>query len=590
MKILGLTAFYHDSAAALLVNGEIIAAAQEERFTRKKFDPAFPVHSLRFCLQQGGLRLSELDEIVYYEKPFLSFERLLESAIATAPKSFLTFLSSMPIWMREKLDTRGTLQKKLKQAFPGEKIPPLRFSEHHLSHAASAFYPSPFSSAAVLCMDGVGEWACSSAWVAHDEKITPLWEMRFPHSLGLLYSAFTHYCGFKVNSGEYKLMGLAPYGKARYVDLILRQLVDLKEDGSFRLNMDYFPFASSLSMTGKAFTKLFGFPPRSPEGPMPEHYKDMAASIQKVCEEIVLRLARSLRQQSGEKNLCLAGGVALNCVANGILAREKIFENIWIQPAAGDAGGALGAALASHHLNHRAPRRPLSPDQMRNAFLGPAYSDEQIEELLREQGACFEKLSRRDLIAGAVKDLQEQKVIGWFQGAMEYGPRSLGARSLLGDPRSPKMQSHMNMKIKFRESFRPFAPIVLAEKSAQIYQDSFASPYMLLVSHVRPEFAGKFPAVTHVDGSARLQTVSAGENPGLHELLRAFDEATGCPVLINTSFNVRGEPIVCSPMDALRCFVKTDMDSLYIGSFRLEKTAQNFRREDPRWKVDYELD
>lgn len=590
MKILGISAFYHDSAAALIVDGEVIAAAQEERFTRKKFDAAFPLESLRFCLKQANLRLADLDEIVYYEKPFLSFERLIESIISTAPKSFLTFLSAMPIWMREKLNTRGTLQKHLRKAFPSEAIPRITFSRHHLSHAASAFFASPFESAAVLCLDGVGEWACSSAWVGRGSSLTPLWEMRFPHSLGLLYSAFTHYCGFKVNSGEYKLMGLAPYGKPIYVDLILKNLLDLKSDGSFRLNMKYFAFASSMKMTTANFEKLFGFPPRKAEGPMPECYKDMAASIQKVCEEILLRLARSLRRLSGEKRICLAGGVALNCVANGLIAREKIFDEIWIQPAAGDAGGALGAALASYYLQHGSSRRLESPDSMKNVYLGPSYSENEIEDLLRESGAVYTRLSEQELLDAAASDLKEQKVVGWFQGAMEYGPRSLGSRSILGDPRDPRMQSHMNLKIKFRESFRPFAPIIMAERSSDIYQDAFESPYMLLVSHVRSSFEGKFPAVTHVDQSARLQTLRQEKNPLLHKLLQSFEKATGCPLLINTSFNVRGEPIVCNPEDALRCFVQTDMDSIYIGPFRLKKQDQRFRREDRRWKVHRELD
>lgn len=590
MKILGISAFYHDSAAALVLDGRIVAAVQEERFTRKKFDSAFPERSVRFCLEKANLKLSDLDEIVYYEKPFLSFERLLQSIIATAPRSFLTFLGSMPIWMREKLNTRGTLQKKLQKAFPGEKIPPLTFSQHHLSHAASAFFASPFDAAAVLCLDGVGEWACTTAWSGNGSQLSPLWEMHFPHSLGLLYSAFTYFCGFKVNSGEYKLMGLAPYGKPVYVEKILEHLLDLKEDGSFRLNMKYFTFASSLRMIGAEFSRLFALPPRAPEGPMPQEYKDLAASIQKVTEEVMLRLARTLRRQSGEKNLCLAGGVALNCVANGLIAREKIFENIWIQPAAGDAGGALGAALASTYLHHHLPRQPEASDSMHGAYLGPAYTDQEIENILQEQNILYRRCAPEELLELACADLQEQKVLGWFQGAMEYGPRSLGSRSILGDPRSPRMQSHMNLKIKFRESFRPFAPIVLQEKAGAIYRDNLDSPYMLLVSHVKNPEALPLPAVTHVDGSARLQTVGKDKNPFLHALLRKFEEKTGCPVLINTSFNVRGEPIVCSPLDALRCFVQTDMDSLFIGSFYLSKEGQNFHRAEARWRTDYELD
>lgn len=590
MKILGLSAFYHDSAAALIIDGEIIAAAQEERFTRKKFDPGFPFHSIQFCLQQAGLKISDLDEIVYYEKPFLSFERLLQSIIATAPRSFLTFLSAMPIWMREKLDTRGTLNKKFRKYFSGESIPQITFSQHHLSHAAGAFYPSPFESAAILCLDGVGEWACTSAWTGQGNKIESLWEMHFPHSLGMLYSAFTYFCGFKVNSGEYKLMGLAPYGKPLYAQKIRDHLIDLKEDGSFRLNMEYFAFASTLSMTTEKFGQLFGVEARKPESAMEQIYKDLAASIQLVTEEIMVRLARKIRTDSGQENLCLSGGVALNCVANGIIAREKIFKNIWIQPAAGDAGSALGAALASYYLQHEKMRVIKTPDAMRGAFLGPAYSNEEIRGLLNEVGASFTELSNQDLLKTATEDLKDQKVVGWFQGAMEYGPRSLGSRSILGDPRDPQMQSRMNLKIKYRESFRPFAPIVLAERVQEVYQDNFDSPYMLLVTHVREAYSKTLPAVTHVDGSARLQSVSVGENPLLHDLLKTFETATGCPVLVNTSFNVRGEPIVCSPEDALRCFIQTEMDSLCLGPFYLKKENQKFSREDRRWRVRYEMD
>lgn len=590
MKILGISAFYHDSAAALLVNGEVIAAAQEERFTRKKFDPGFPTESIRFCLERAGLKLSDLDEIVYYEKPFLSFERLLESLIATAPRSLFAFLSAMPIWMREKLDTRKTLQKKIKKSFKGERLPPIRFSRHHLSHAASAFYPSPFESAAVLCLDGVGEWACTSAWKGTGGNLESLWEMRFPHSVGLLYSAFTAFCGFKVNSGEYKLMGLAPYGKPRFVERIKSHLLDLKEDGSFRLNMKYFGFVSSLSMTNRHFSELFGLSPREPESAMTQDYMDLAASIQKVTEEIMVRLARTLQRDTGAENLCLAGGVALNCVANGVIAREKIFRKIWIQPAAGDAGNALGAALAGYHIDHERPRRVVHPDGMKGAFLGPSYSDEAIEGLLKEVAARYERLEEGPLLESVARDLEDQQVVGWFQGAMEYGPRSLGARSILGDARDPQMQSRMNLKIKYRESFRPFAPIVLEEKVSEIYQDDFRNPYMLLVTHVRDDHKNGYPAVTHVDGSARLQAVSASENPLLDRVLRKFEEKTGSPVLVNTSFNVRGEPIVCSPEDALRCFIQTEMDVLYLGSYVIRKKDQTFDRKDKRWQVRRELD
>ena len=590
MKILGLSAFYHDSAAALIIDGEIIAAAQEERFTRKKFDSGFPSQSIQFCLEKAGLQLSDLDEIVYYEKPFLSFERLLQSIIATAPRSFLTFLSAMPIWMREKLDTRGTLKKKFQKQFPGVVLPAITFSQHHLSHAASAFYPSPFESAAILCLDGVGEWACTTAWVGHGNKIESLWEMHFPHSLGMLYSAFTYFCGFKVNSGEYKLMGLAPYGKPIFAQKIKDNLLDIKEDGSFRLNMDYFSFASSLKMTNQKFADLFGAEVRQPESAMTQIYKDLAASIQQVTEEIMVRLARTIRRDSGQENLCLSGGVALNCVANGIIARENIFKNIWIQPAAGDAGSALGAALASYYLQHEKTREVQKPDSMKAAFLGPFFSNDEIRNFLIEVGAHFEELSHDNLLQLATKDLMDQKVVGWFQGSMEYGPRSLGARSILGDPRDPQMQSRMNLKIKYRESFRPFAPIVLAEKVSDVYQDNFDNPYMLLVTHVKETHAKSLPAVTHVDGSARIQAVSQNENPLLHDLLKSFEAATGCPVLVNTSFNVRGEPIVCSPEDALRCFIQTEMDSLFLGSFYLKKENQKFGRDDRRWRVRYELD
>ncbi len=590
MKILGISAFYHDSAAALIIDGQVIAAAQEERFTRKKFDPAFPSQSVQFCLKQAGLKMSDLDEVVYFEKPFLSFERLLQSILATAPKSLLTFLCAMPIWMREKLNTRGTLAKHLYRLYPGQKLPPITFNLHHLSHAASAYYPSPFESAAVLCLDGVGEWACTSAWTGQGSQMKSLWEIPFPHSLGMLYSAFTFFCGFKVNSGEYKLMGLAPYGKPLYVDAIKKHLIDIKDDGSFRLNMQYFRFASSMHMLDKKFAKLFGVPPRDPEGPMPDIYKDLAASIQKVTEEVLLRLAKTLKEQTGEKNLCLAGGVALNCVANGLIAKEKIFDNIWIQPAAGDAGGALGAALASYYLQHRAERKVQPEDSMRNAYLGPAYSDGEIELELKNSDFIYSRLSEDDLVRQASEDLQQQKVVGWFQGAMEYGPRSLGSRSILGDPRSPKMQSHMNMKIKFRESFRPFAPVILSEKVQEIYQENLMSPYMLLVNQVKPAFKDAFPAVTHVDGSARLQSVDKNRNPLLHKLISHFHGATGCPQLINTSFNVRGEPIVCTPRDALICFLQTDIDSLYLGSFYLKKEDQRISRTNPAWRTHYELD
>ncbi|HEY1080567.1 MAG TPA: carbamoyltransferase [Bdellovibrio sp.] len=589
MKILGISAFYHDSAAALVVDGEVVAAAQEERFSRKKFDAGFPEQSIRFCLKKAGLAFSDLDEIVYYEKPWLSFERLLESLVATAPFSWGLFLGAMPIWMREKLNTRGTILKKIKNYFPQQNIPPITFSEHHLSHAASAFFPSPFKESAILCLDGVGEWATTSAWVGKNNNIESLWELHFPHSLGLLYSAFTHFCGFKVNSGEYKLMGLAPYGKPLYADTIKKHLIDIKDDGSFRLNLRYFPFSQSMKMTNQHFARLFGVAARTMEGPMLQVHKDLAASIQKVTEEILVKLARHLQKQTGQKNLCLAGGVALNCVANGLLVREKIFENIWVQPAAGDSGGALGAALASYYLQHHHPRNVQKTDSMKAALLGPSYSDTEILEVLERCKVSYQRLDDASLLAAAVTDLKAQKVLGWFQGAMEYGPRALGNRSILGDPRDPDMQSRMNIKIKFRESFRPFAPVVLADKVADIYREPAADPYMLFVSHVKSEYAHSFPAVTHVDGSARIQKIDDPQRRLFH-LLKSFEKDTGCPLLINTSFNVRGEPIVCSPFEALRCFVHTDMDCLYLGNFRISKERQTFNRQDALWNVKYELD
>lgn len=589
MKILGISSFYHDSAAALIVDGEIVAAAQEERFSRKKFDPGFPEQSIRFCLKKANLKISDIDEIVYYEKPLLSFERLLESILETAPKSFMTFLSAMPIWVREKLNTRQTLINKFKFAFPQEKIPAIAFSKHHLSHAASAFYPSPFENAAVMCLDGVGEWATASAWQGSGNQLKPLWEMHFPHSLGLLYSAFTYFCGFKVNSGEYKLMGLAPYGKPLYVDLIKRHLIDIKPDGSFRLNMKYFSFASSLSMTNAEFAKLFGAPVRDPEGPMQEIYKDMAASIQKVTEEVLLLLAKTLKSHTGDRNLCLAGGVALNCVANGFLSQHKIFDRIWVQPAAGDSGGALGAALASYYLQHNQSRKVESSDSMKCALLGPSFTDADIEEILQRHSISYRRLTDQERTQKALEDLLQQKVVGWFDGAMEYGPRALGSRSILGDPRDPTMQSRMNLKIKFRESFRPFAPLILEPKISEIFQDNFADPYMLFVSQAHPHLKDAYPAVIHVDGSARVQRVPESSRP-ISILLQEFYKSTQCPMLINTSFNVRGEPIVCTPFDALRCFVQTDIDSLFLGSFYISKLDQSFDRSHLTWRLHRELD
>jgi carbamoyltransferase len=604
--ILGISAYYHDAAACLVRDGEIVAAAQEERFSRKRHDADFPGRAVAYCLAEGALALRDLDYVAFYDKPLLKFERLLEQYLGVAPRGLGQFVAAMPVWLREKLFTRRMILRAL-DGFEGEVL----FAEHHESHAASAFYPSPFAEAAVLTMDGVGEWATSSWGVGRGNELELLAELHYPHSLGMLYSAFTYYTGFKVNSGEYKVMGLAPYGQPRYAGAIRDRLVELRDDGSFKLDMRYFNFLHGLTMTNGAFDELFGGPPRKPEAPLTQREMDLAASVQQVTEEIVLRMARHVHRETGLPNLCLAGGVALNCVANGRLLREGPFERIWIQPAAGDAGGALGVALAAHHKVLGAPRRAHSEgDSMRGSYLGPAFDDAAIEAALRRCGAVIERLPREALLDRTARLLADERVVGWFQGRMEFGPRALGARSILGDPRSPRMQSVLNLKIKHRESFRPFAPSVLRARLHEWFDLDVDSPYMLLVAAVReaqriamtPEQERLFgieklnvprstvPAVTHVDYSARIQTVHPDTNPLYHALLERFDALTGCPVLVNTSFNVRGEPIVCTPEDAWTCFMRTEMDCLVIGSFVLDKAKQPALVDDGSWQTRYELD
>jgi carbamoyltransferase len=593
-RILGLSAYYHDAAAALVVDGRVVAAAQEERFTRRKHDERFPAHAARYCLDFAGLKPSDLDCVVFYDKPFLKFERLLETYLACAPHGLRSFVAAMPVWIKEKLFLKAELRRELR-ALSGEanSLPPLRFSEHHLSHAASAFYPSPFESAAVLCLDGVGEWATTSAWIGEGRCLRPLWEMHFPHSLGLLYSAFTYYTGFKVNSGEYKMMGLAPYGEPRYVDVIRKHLIDVKDDGTFRLDMRYFDYATGLRMTNGRFHALFGGPPRGPEEPVDQRTMDVAASIQQVTDEIVLRLARTLRRETGQRNLCLAGGVALNCVSNGLLVREGIFDDLWIQPAAGDAGGAVGAALVAWHADPSAVRTAAPPDGMSGAYLGPEFSEADVERFLTGNAIPHQRLGRDELVSRVAGLIAEGSVVGWMQGRMEFGPRALGNRSILADPRSRTMQRDLNLKIKFRESFRPFAPSVLAERAGEFFELDRPSPYMLLVASLRDRpsnleaattarsglerlkaVESRLPAVTHVDYSARVQTVDRDRNPLFHDLIAEFGRRTGIAVLVNTSFNVRGEPIVCTPTDAYRCFMGTAMDCLVMGSFLLLRADQ----------------
>ncbi|MBF6567785.1 MAG: carbamoyltransferase [Candidatus Binataceae bacterium] len=612
MKILGISAYYHDSAAALLDDGRIVAAAQEERFSRRKHDPRFPRNAIAYCLDAGRTRLTELDSIVFYDKPLLKFERLLETYLGYAPRGLGSFISAMPVWLKEKLNLKSLLKRQL-AALDGcssSRLPTIRFTEHHQAHAASAFFPSPFERAGVLCLDGVGEWATTSVWLGAGNELTPIWEIDFPHSLGMLYSAFTYYTGFKVNSGEYKLMGLAPYGEPRYADLILDQLIDLKPDGSFRLDMEFFNYATGLTMTNARFDRLFGGPPRKPESRLGQREMDLAASVQKVTEEAMLRLARTVNRELGVQYLCMAGGVALNCVANGRIVREGPFREIWIQPAAGDAGGAIGAALATWHQYHRKPRTAGAGDAMQGALLGPSFSNDQIEAALKSAGAVFEKLDEPRLLARTAESLAHENVVGWFQGRMEFGPRALGARSILADPRSPRMQSVMNLKIKYRESFRPFAPAVMGERVSQWFELDRPSPYMLIVAPVKAELRNtmtgaqealfgieklnvprsSIPAVTHVDYSARVQTIHRETNPRFHQLLSQFDALTGCPILVNTSFNVRGEPIVCTPADAYRCFMRTEMDYLVIGDFMLAKSAQPKIERDESWQQEFELD
>ena len=611
MKILGISAYYHDSAASLIVDGKIISAAQEERFTRKKHDSSFPRNAIQFCIDESNIQLSDLDYIVFYEKPLIKFERLLETYISFAPKGFKSFLMAMPVWLKEKLYLKSVLKKELIN-FDGvdkSNLPDLLFSQHHLSHAASAFFPSPFNKAAVLCLDGVGEWSSSTVWIGEDNNLTPKWEIHFPHSLGLLYSAFTYFTGFKVNSGEYKLMGLAPYGEPKYYDLILENLIDLKEDGTFKLDMSYFNYAVGLTMTSKRFNKLFNSEPRKPEEALTQHQMDIAASIQKVTEEVVIRLCKTIKKEFDVDYLCLAGGVALNCVANGKLLRSNIFKDIWIQPAAGDAGGALGAAQSVWYQYLNNSRTPDSPDSMRGSYLGSTFDDQEIKKVLDSYDAKYEIIQDDQYENKVANILADGKVVGWMQGAMEFGPRALGSRSILGDPRNEEMQTTMNLKIKYRESFRPFAPIILDEEVNNFFEHEGSSPYMLIVADIKKELRKELddkqkqlfgidklkiprstlPAITHVDYSARLQTVHNDTNPKMHKLLKEFKKVTDCPVLVNTSFNVRGEPIVNTPEDAYRCFMRTEMDYLAIGGFLLNKTDQPEWESDD-WQDEFELD
>ncbi|MCC3589492.1 carbamoyltransferase family protein [Microcoleus sp. PH2017_28_MFU_U_A] len=657
MNILGISAYYHDSAAALIRDGEIIAAAQEERFSRKKHDARFPKNAIAYCLKEANIELRELDRIVFYDKPLVKFERLLETYLAYAPKGFRSFLTAMPIWLKEKLYLKTMLKRELAEMAncKSNKLPSLLFTEHHQSHAASAFFPSPFQKAAVLCLDGVGEWATTSVWLGDGNQLTPQWEIDFPHSLGLLYSAFTYYTGFKVNSGEYKLMGLAPYGEPKYVDKILNYLIDLKDDGTFRLNMDYFNYTVGLTMTNKKFDELFEGPPRTAEGKLTQREMDIAASIQVVTEEVVLRLCRTVKKELDVDYLCLAGGVALNCVANGRLLREGIFKDIWIQPAAGDAGGALGAALAIWYQYCEQTRTVADEllavnkikeertevlttkeeertevlttnqavatvaksvahltchDKMRGSYLGPRFTDTEIQEYLDAVKASYHRLDDAELMPQLAEILEQGNVVGWFQGRMEFGPRALGGRSIIGDPRNAKMQSVMNLKIKYRESFRPFAPSILAERVADYFEIDHSSPYMLLVAPVKASLRipmtaeqqelfgieklniprSEIPSVTHVDYSARIQTVHKETNPRYYDLISHFEERSGCSILVNTSFNVRGEPIVCTPEDAYRCFMRTEMDYLVLENFLIPKSEQIPWKQDEAWKNEFELD
>ena len=596
MKVLGISAFYHDSAAALVIDGKICAAAQEERFNRIKHYAGFPASSIEFVLKSGKVKLEELDYIAFYDKPFLKFERLLETYLAFAPRGFSSFAKSMPVWMKDKLFQKKKIESEFQKLHPHiDWNTKLLFVEHHHSHAASAFFPSPFNEAAVLTMDGVGEWATTSLAIGSGNQLDITKEIHFPHSLGLLYSAFTYHSGFKVNSGEYKLMGLAPYGQPRFVDAIYKHLVDVKDDGTYRLNLRYFDYCTGLRMTNSAFDEVFEGPPRLPESPLTQREMDLAASVQVVTEEIVTKLARSIAQETGLENLCLAGGVALNCVANGKVWKDGSFKKIWIQPAAGDAGGALGAALSVYHQFCGGVRKVLPADSMQGGYLGPQYAENDIAERLRRVGANFVQMTDDELILRTVDSLCKESAIGWFQGRMEFGPRALGGRSIIADPRSPKMQKILNLKVKYRESFRPFAPSVLAENVSEWFDFSGDSPYMLMVANLKEDkkrqmtqdeesrwgidklnvVRSEIPAVTHIDYSARIQTVHRETNPLYHRLLSAFNSKTGCPVLINTSFNVRGEPIVCTPEDGFRCFMGTDLDVLVIGNCFMQKADQN---------------
>ena len=608
-RILGISAYYHDSAACILSDGEIIAAAQEERFTRKKGDPSFPIRAVEYCLTEAGIGVADLTAVGFYDKPLLKFERILETYLGVAPRGFSSFLKAGPLWIKEKLYQASDIRSSL-GGYTGE----LLFSEHHESHAASAFFPSPFNEAAILTMDGVGEWATASIGIGRGNDIEILKELQWPDSLGLLYSAITYYTGFKVNSGEYKVMGLAPYGQPKYVDLMYRELIDLAEDGSFRLNQKYFNYLSGLTMTSEAFNELFGGPPRVPESNLTQKEMDLARSVQVVCEEIMLRMARTAHQLTGLENLCLAGGVALNCVGNGRLLREGPFQELWIQPAAGDAGGALGVAQLIWHRHRNQPRHPRPTagdrDQMRGSYLGPAFGPEEIEEFLQSVGASYERLDRETLLSRTAAALADEKIVGWFNGRMEYGPRALGARSILGDPRSPRMQAQMNIKIKFREGFRPFAPSVLRERVSDYFELDGDSPYMLLVAPVKEDRQipmtleqrqlwgidqlnvprSDLPAITHIDYSARIQTVSRETNPDYYDLIQTFEGLTGCAVVVNTSFNVRGEPIVCTPADAYQCFMRTHIDVLVLGSFLLQKQTQPTWKESEEWQKEFQLD
>ena len=612
MYILGISAYYHDSAACLIQNGEIIAAAQEERFTRIKHDSSFPINAIKYCLDESKIIPDQIENIVFYEKPFLKFERLLETYLAFAPRGFTSFVKSIPVWVKDKLFQKSVIIKELKSLF-GKEVnwsERLLFSEHHLSHAASAFYPSPFERAAILTLDGVGEWTTTSLALGKGKDIKLIKEIKFPHSLGLLYSAFTYYAGFKVNSGEYKVMGLAPYGEPSYANLIKENLINIADDGSFQLDMSYFNYATGLTMTNKKFDKLFGGPPRASETNLTQREMDLASSIQKVTEEIIIKLAKGIAKETGEKNLCLAGGVALNCVANGILLRENIFDNIWIQPAAGDAGGALGAALSTWHQHHNKERSVSKErDAMKGSYLGPEFNDAEIEAALTACGGIFKKLSETEMIEEVVSALTHEKIVGWMQGRMEFGPRALGGRSIIADPRSPNMQKQLNLKVKYRESFRPFAPSILCEDVSEWFEHDTDSPYMLLVADVKEDKRltmtedeeslfgidklnvprSSVPAITHVDYSARLQTVHKETNARYHAVISRFKEKTGCPIIVNTSFNIRGEPIVCNPKDAFNCLMGTELDILVIGNYLLLKEEQkkNYLSD---YKNKYELD